>query len=434
MNSKFTKLGIALAASATLTTACSAATNQPSTSTSGKTNQKVTINWYFEGPQTRATPTQQAIKLYEKLHPNVTIKAQFGSWTGYQQKLTVLAAAHNLPDIVHMDMAWFQSYASKGVLLSLNNSKLAQTIPQKYLNLSKYNGQIYGVPVGMNGSGYEYDIPEIKKLGLRMPWANWTYNDYFKWAQQAAAKLPKGHYAIVDSSNSWQAYQSYQQALGEGEVFPGGNKIHIVKNTWIQFMNIYAKFRKDGVVPPAAISLSESDGDPTSDALVKGWALIVPTTAASANVEWSLLPGKIGVVNDPIDKKGGGWQQPTIFESISASSANAAQAEQFLGWLYGSVQAGKILGTSWGLPLKSNIWKAIAPSQSQGNKLGEQMLQVGKAKALGFYPLPPYPAWNDWSTTYTNATEAVMYGKESVTQAYNQITQAAQQALSQSGS
>ena len=68
------------------------------TSSSG---EKITLNLYWWGNQTRNDVTKKAIDLYMEQNPNIEIKAEFTDWSGYWDKLSAMAAGGNMPDIVH---------------------------------------------------------------------------------------------------------------------------------------------------------------------------------------------------------------------------------------------------------------------------------------------------------------------------------------------
>ena len=58
------------------------------TSSSG---EKITLNLYWWGNQTRNDVTKKAIDLYMEKNPNIEIKAEFTDWSGYWDKLSAMA-------------------------------------------------------------------------------------------------------------------------------------------------------------------------------------------------------------------------------------------------------------------------------------------------------------------------------------------------------
>jgi multiple sugar transport system substrate-binding protein len=73
------------------------------------TRGKVTLRFTWWGSDTRTKLTQQVIDAYQKDHPNVTIKGEFGEWSGYWDKLATTVAANDAPDIIQMDEKYLRS-------------------------------------------------------------------------------------------------------------------------------------------------------------------------------------------------------------------------------------------------------------------------------------------------------------------------------------
>ncbi|MBD0383601.1 ABC transporter substrate-binding protein [Paenibacillus sedimenti] len=393
----------------------SAATTAPA---SGKA-AKLKIMWW--GTQARHDATLKALELYTQQVPNVTFTPEYTAWDGFWEKLPTLAASNSIPDVLQMDAAYIQSYVKRGQLADLSDMDLNGIVDPKILENVKINGKLYGVPLSLNGQGMVYNKPELEAAGIKLPFNNWTYDDFFAFAKEARAKLPKDKYPIDDLTNIWDWYQYYQTAQGKGPIFQDGTKFNLDKDTWFQFQNIYAQFRKDGVVPSAEMQLSFKENDPKLDSLAAGKVMMRGASVGSVGAVESLLPGKLVVNSNPIGPKGGGWAQSTIFLSVGANSSNKDQAKQFIKWFVSNQEAGKVLGTTRGIPINETIFKSIEPTLSKGDLFGKQMLNAAKEKALPFYPAPP--GSEDFVKTYKTEMEAVMFGKQTLEQAYTTITE-----------
>jgi multiple sugar transport system substrate-binding protein len=74
-------------------------------------DKPVTISLYWWGAGARATATEKAVKLFEKEHPNVTVKLQSTDWGSYWDKLATTVAGGNAPDVMQFDQLYVASYA-----------------------------------------------------------------------------------------------------------------------------------------------------------------------------------------------------------------------------------------------------------------------------------------------------------------------------------
>jgi multiple sugar transport system substrate-binding protein len=381
---------------------------------------KLTIMW--GGSQERHDNTLKVLELYSQKFPHVKFVPEYASVSGYFEKLVTLSAAKNLPDIVHMDLAIMEDYVKRGQLMEINEAELTGLVDQKLLDALKFDGKLFGVPTSLNGGGYIYNKADVEKFGLTPPHHNWTWDEYFQLAEDAREKLPKGRYGITDQSRGWFHFQTYQMAQGKGPVFKDG-KVNIDEQLWMDFQLRYDRYRKAGIVPPAELTVSFKEGDPQSDPIATGAVLVTVATVASAGVVENLMPGKIGVVNDPTALEGGGWSQPTLFFSVSENSKNKAEALKFAKWFIEDPEAGKIMKTARGIPLNQKAWDAIVPDLKPGQLLGKEMLDLGMDMGQKFYPLPA--GAKDFETVYGTEMESVMFKKQTIEKAFEKIKAAA---------
>ncbi|QYR22871.1 hypothetical protein KZ483_08050 [Paenibacillus sp. sptzw28] len=103
--------------------------------------------------------------------------------------------------------------------------------------------------------------------------------------------------------------------------------------------------------------------------------MLKEATVGSASAVEALLPGQLVVSSNPIGAAGGGWAQSTIFFSISEKSANKEQAKQFIKWFISNKEAGKILGTTRGIPIDEAIFKDLEPTPTPGERFGKDLLE-----------------------------------------------------------
>lgn len=376
------------------------------------------IMWW--GPDARHQATLKSLELYSQQNPNIKFTPEYLDWDGYWTKLTTLAASKSMTDVLQMDGAYIQDYAKRGLLEDLSDVDLKGVVDPKILENSKINGKLYGIPLSHNGSGFAYNKTELEAAGITLPKKDWTWDDYFAFAKEARAKLPKDKYGITDGSSVWDWYQFYQTSYGKGPIMVDGTKFNLDKDLWFKFMRTYEQFRKDNVVPSAQVGAAFKENDPKADPMASGTVMTRGATVGSVSVLETLLPGKVAVVNNPVGPSGGGWAQSTIYLSVSTTSKNKAEAKKFVKWFITDKDAGKVLGTTRGIPINEQIYKEIEPTLQKADKIGKDLLDAAIGKALPFYPAPP--GWEDFVKTYSSEMEAVTFNKKTLEQAYDQIS------------
>jgi multiple sugar transport system substrate-binding protein len=125
---------------------------------------------------------------FNKTHSDiqVTLEQLPGSWDEYFQKITALIAAGTPPDIGRMGVAFMPMFISRNQLADLTakvNSDLnMNNYYQSAFESVKYNGRIYGIPLGIYTMITYYNKDMFDAAGIPYPstdWRNsWTIQEF----------------------------------------------------------------------------------------------------------------------------------------------------------------------------------------------------------------------------------------------------------------
>ncbi len=125
------------------------------------TTREVTLTFIHEHTEENAkavTSSQMFRRCMEEfmaLYPNVTIEETALGSTDASQKLSVLAATDNLPDIVYLYNNLFASVVGEGMLADLTGI-LDPAAFRDGLSTFSHEGKVYGIPVKYSTYGYMY--------------------------------------------------------------------------------------------------------------------------------------------------------------------------------------------------------------------------------------------------------------------------------------
>ena len=76
---------------------------------------------------------------------------EFTGWDGYWQKLPVLAASKEVPDVLQMDAAYIEQYVDNGTLADLSPYiDLAEFVGEDEKQNYLIDGKLYGIPLSRN--------------------------------------------------------------------------------------------------------------------------------------------------------------------------------------------------------------------------------------------------------------------------------------------
>jgi raffinose/stachyose/melibiose transport system substrate-binding protein len=162
-------------------TGCSSSTNgNPSSSESGK---KVTITfmhlWPAGSSKQQNMIVNEIIKEFEKQNPNVTVKQEVLENEQYKNKLKVLAASNELPDVGMTWAAGFLEPYVKGNLFAPLDDILNSGLKDKFVSGTTeayaVNNKTYALPLELNITPIYYNKKIFSKYHLEPPK---TYEDF----------------------------------------------------------------------------------------------------------------------------------------------------------------------------------------------------------------------------------------------------------------
>jgi len=376
--------------------------------TSVEENVKLRIYWW--GAQNRHDATQKAMDMYTKLHPNVTFEPEFSGWDGYWDKLASMTAAGNMPDIVQMDSYYLADYADKNQLADLGSLNMADVEPA-LLDTGKYKDKLYAIPLGNNALGFVYNKKLMVESGIELPQNGWTWEDVKRIGQEAKAKLGEDVYFTQDFTWQYMNYEAYQLSRGKGHPITTDGIFNFDQQTFLDYMNMYENFRKEGLAPPPDVSLAHKDFDPKFDLMANGTALSRFIYAVQIPSLESLAPDTYELVSHPKEEQNGAWLKPSMFWSASAKSKHLEEAKAFIDWFVNDVQANEVLMAGGrGAPSSTKVVEALDAHFTPIDKKANDLINLVAQDPAPFNPgAPGWASFRD--KDFKDIGEQIMFGE-----------------------
>jgi multiple sugar transport system substrate-binding protein len=157
-----------IAAGGLLVAGVAACGSSPSSSASSQVaaSAKQTIVFATQGLGTEGTATANAVKAFEKIHPNIKVTILSLSPTSdvaEQQLEHYFIAGSSTPDIVTTDVTWPSTFARSGWIANLDSLHPATSsfFPGQ-MATGSYNGGTYAIPWFINAEGLYYNTSMVK--------------------------------------------------------------------------------------------------------------------------------------------------------------------------------------------------------------------------------------------------------------------------------
>lgn len=374
------------------------------------------IMWW--GSQARHDATLKALDLYTKNNPGITFEPEFQAFDGYQDKLSTQSAGKNTPDIFQMDAAWFNDWASSGRLEDLSSIPVTN-IDKPLLETGSYENKLFAMPLGNNAWGMVYNKTIMDSLGVKPPE---TWDEFFAMARELKPKLAKDQYLSRDLTADGASYMTYQLSMGKGFSMSKDGKFHYDESTWKDWMNKWAELRKDHLVSPPDVTVSDKGQDAQMDLLIQEKILLRGAHAAEFGGTDALKPGVMALTTQPRGSQAGGWLKASMYWSVSPNSKYKEEAKKFIDWFVNSDEAGAILGTSRGIPVSKTVTAALEPKFTEVDKSALGLIDQVSKDGTAFDPGPGNKGgWANFSKEYDNITQSIMFGKIGINEGWDQI-------------
>ncbi|MFM9279356.1 extracellular solute-binding protein [Paenibacillus jiagnxiensis] len=161
-------------------------------SQAGGGGDKITLNmmhlWPAGSSAQQNKLVNQIIEQYQKDHPNVVIKQEVLENEQYKNKLKVLSASNELPDIgITWAAGFMEPYVKGGLFTPLDDLLNGQQLKDKFVagttEAYAVDGKTYALPIELNISPIYYNKAIFEKYNLQVP----TTYDEFKQVVQTLA-------------------------------------------------------------------------------------------------------------------------------------------------------------------------------------------------------------------------------------------------------
>ena len=287
-------------------------------------------------------------------HPDIVVKYE-PITEAYWDKMLTMVSAGTEPDIYYMDIFQFPFYASKGVMLPLDDL-MAKTGTKRedfidtLIDAFTWEGKTYGIPKDFNTLALFYNKKMFADAGLAEPTDDWTWDD-LKAAAKALSKPEENIYGFGVPPDP-----------GRFPIFVFQNGGHIMTEDFsdtlldspeaIEAAEFYTSFRKEGIgAIPADVGVGwqgEAFGKGDFAMVLEGGWLIPYLTKQFPDTEF-------GAVMPPAGPKGEGNLIFTVAYVISKNCKNPEAAWEVINYLTGIENQTTVLRTGFALPSRKAL-------------------------------------------------------------------------------
>lgn len=386
---------------------------------------KVVLRYTWWGNPDRAERTEQAVALFERQHPNISVRTSFSGYDAYKQKLAVQATGGDAPDVMQLDYRQIDQYASGGVLLDLAEQKAVlrtSEIDSGLLATGRVDDVQYAIPQGRGTETVVYDVKAWKDSGVPLPRAGWTWSQWASSVRELAEKTGKP--GATDPGQSEDAFEVWLRGRGKALYTESGG-LGFGADDLAEWWTFTDRLRREGAVSPAE-QTTQLDGSVENTPLGRGTAVSDTNWDAPSSGYLAIIPTGIALAPMPSGNDGtpGQYFKPSMFLGVSAHTGHAKESAQLVDFLLNDRAAAKILGATRGIPVNEGIRDETAPLLKDFDKTVADY-QASLDGTLKDPPQAPPSGDNALQSTFQRDYDQVSYARMSPREAAeNYVTEA----------
>lgn len=401
--------------------------DQEETAIKDQQDTKLTFAWW--GNQVRNERTSQILNMYAEENPGVSFDGQFSEWNDYWNKLATAAAGHNLPDIVQMDLQYYDQYVKNGLLLDLTHyiedgSLELSDVDESVLESAKINGETYAVCNGVNAPALIYNKTALEEAGIEVK-DGMTIDEFVEISKEIKEKTGYstniGYYGETLPEYFLRAKDKVFFEEGRLGVDTGSDLETIFK---LEEQSIAEGWHVEpGVFTEITIGSVEQDPLCYGSSPEKmSWCAFAYSNQLSTLKAAAPEGMELGVTTWPSDDiEKSNYLKPSQFFAVTTDCKNPDEAVKVLNYITNSVECNEILLAERGVPISKKVAEAITPKLDAENQQAVTYInEVVTPKCSTINPAAPKGA-NEVYDLLKSLEEQVLYGQISAEDAAEQL-------------
>lgn len=315
-------------------------------------------------------------KVYEKAHPNVTVKVTPVGWDVAHQKLVSAAAAGTMPDVAQMGGSYMGEFSDLGVLEPVDTKTFDEKdyFPSGW-SQGEVDGTAYGVPWYVDTRVLYYRTDLAKKVGITKAPTTWKEMQALATAYQKDAGTKWGLSIQPSGLDTVQNFYPFLYSAG-GSILDDKGKAVIDSPAAVKALKEYGSYFEKG--------LSNKSVQPGYDVVKDFGNGRVPMFFGGP---WHVtlldegqpqLKGKWAVANVPADASSTSMAGGSSLV-ISKDSEHKAAATEFIKYLTGTEGQADWYKRTKDLPANTNAWTSGTLADDADLQVFKKQMDTAKA-------------------------------------------------------
>lgn len=362
------------------------------TAAAGADGDQVEIKFSWWGGDTRHEATEKAIAAFEAKYPNIKVSAEYGAWTGWEEKQSLNILGGNAADVMQINWNWIESYSQGGTsfanLEDYSDVLDLTQFPEESKDLCKVDGKLMAVPIALTGRLFYWNKTTFDEVGCEIP----ADTDSLLAAGAKFKEFNEDYYPLALGEYDRMIFMVYYLESVYGKPWVADGAVNYTEEEIKTGMDFINQLEEAHVIPKnATIQGDMADSLDKNAKWIDGkYAGIFEWDSSASKFKKAVeestnKPGQEFVIGDFIKfgDNQGGFTKISMGFAISANSAHPKEAAMLINFLLNDPEGVEISSTERGIPCS-----AAAVAVLNEKNIGDFLTKEANAKVLSYSKFP----------------------------------------------
>ncbi len=401
---------------------------------SSDSQQEIRFSWW--GGDSRHQATITATDLFTAAHPDISIRTEYGAWSGWEDAASAALYAGTEADVMQVNRNWLTDYSSDtSGFLDLreysNIIDLTQYDPD-VLEMCTVNGKLLAVPVSRTGRVFLWNETTYQQAGLPVPD---SFSALCKAGSVFQETLGSDYYPLALGWYDRMLFLVYLLQCEYGREWVADGKLQYTQAEIEEGLSRIMALEQNHVIPPLKqIAGGGADSFDKDENYITGkYAGIFEWDSSAGKFISALSSGQTLTVGDYFQDLGsyhGGFSKISLGFAISRHTKHPEACAELISALISDPEIVRTLGTERGIPLNHKAYEIC----SRAGLLGDISAQANRCMTdwvqFRIDPDFEHASLKGVNGVYEDVFTGLSYGDYSVSQAAERLCAGIQAAVS----
>lgn len=389
------------------------------------TGQVIRFSWW--GGESRHQATVKAAELFSEKNPGLTVRTEYGAWSGWEDAAAAALYAGTEPDVMQVNWNWLTDFSSDSAgFLDLSTLSAYIDLTQydsDKLGMCTVDGELRCVPVSETGRVFFWNADTFAKAGIPVPQsfaALCAAGEIFR------ERLGEDYYPLALGWYDRMLFLVYYLQCRYGREWVVNGELQYSRDELEEGLRAVCMMEERHVIPPLkAIAGGGADSFDKDENWITGrYAGIYEWDSSAGKFVDSLAEGQtltVGSYFTDIGAYHGGFSKIALGLAVTKHAKDPAAAARLISFLVSDSEAVKLLGTERGIPLNKRAYAVCREAGLLGDISAQAYAQMDQWTEYKIDPAFENAALKGVNGVYEDVFTALSYGELPVSQGADRL-------------